>query len=175
MEEPNLKNLNLFTPRLSLKPCQPGMGEIIYEAIVESYEMLAPWKIWVWKEKEQLTPDDYEEFISRKIQLLKEKKDITFLVFERSSNHLIGAISINKIAQDNTHGFLGFWIRKSFMQQGYALEAATKVIEFAFNKLKHAKLCAVHEQGNNKSEKTLLKLGFKLIKKEDIWVHYEYT
>lgn len=169
----NLEQLNLLTPRLSLKPFQPGLGNCVFEAVLESYEILEPWRIWVLNDKDKLKPEDYEQFGIRKIQLLKENKDLTLLIFDRFSAELIGAVSINKI--ENNNGYLGFWIRKSCMQQGYAQEAANCLIEFAFNKLGHDCVNAMHEAGNTPSQKTLLKLGFKLVNATDTstkWLTY---
>lgn len=173
----NLEKITLLTPRLYLKTFQAGYGSFIYEAVMESYELLFPWKIWILNDKDNLKPQDYEKFGMRKIQLLKENKDITFLIFEKDTNKFIGVVSLNQIILEENLGFLGFWIRQSCMGQGYAQEAANCLINFAFNELKFSQIKAVHGNGNIQSEKTLLKLGFELVKShsdnfDDAWINY---
>lgn len=157
-----LQDLYLVSSRLYMKPIQVGMADQIYEVIVESYELLAPWQIWVWGERENLTVHNYEEFIFKKIKLRKEGKDLTLLIFDTISHKLVGSVSINKI--EGNQGFLGFWVKKSCIGKGYAKEAAQCLITFAFNNLQHSQVNAIHSVGNVQSQKVLLSLGFQLSK-----------
>jgi RimJ/RimL family protein N-acetyltransferase len=178
MKHEKPRELILLTQRLCLQPIRPDDGPRVHEAIVETYETLIPWRVWVWGEKHELTPAHYEEFGRRKFRMLKEGKDITLLIFERSSGTLVGGVSLNKIAPDNSHGYLGFWLRRGYTGRGYANEAARRMIEFAFENLGHDHVNAAHQLGNLRSRATLLRLGFQAVStsqnpdmKTD-WSHY---
>lgn len=179
MVQKNLQQIQLKTTRLILKPFKPGDGNAIYDAVMETYDTLELWDIWILNTKEKLTPNDYELFGMKKLQLLRENKDLTLLIFEQFSGKLIGSVSINQIDRENSYGSLGFWLRKSHMKKGYAQEAATCLIDFAFAHMGLSKIKAVHEYGNKKSEQTLLRLGFKIdesintnISTSSNWVRY---
>ncbi len=62
---------------------------------------------------------------------------------------------------------IGFHIRKAFWGQGYALEAAQTVIDYAFNTLVAKALFAGHNPANEASARLLTKLGFQ-------YTHDEY-
>lgn len=160
MDYSKLDKLEILTPRLSLKPFYSGLGEGIYEAVIESYDLLDQWKIWILNSKDKLNSYDYEQFGGYKLHLLKEGKDITLCIFNRNTAKFIGSVSINKINELHTHGYLGFWLRKSCLGKGYAIEAATYLINFVFTHLNYTQIKAVHEVGNIQSQKTLLSLGF---------------
>lgn len=61
---------------------------------------------------------------------------------------------------------LGFHIRSKYWRQGFALEAAGAVIEYAFNNLSARGLFAGHNPKNLASAQLLRKLGFKYIRDE---------
>lgn len=66
---------------------------------------------------------------------------------------------------------MGFHLRSKFWWQGYAAEAATAVIDYAFTMLKAEGLFAGHNPQNVGSQKVLNKLGFHYIGDE----FYEHT
>lgn len=61
--------------------------------------------------------------------------------------------------EDNTLE-IGFHISSKYWRQGFAYEAAKKVIEYAFFELKISKLFSGHNPDNIGSKKLLEKLGF---------------
>ncbi|MBD5148576.1 MAG: GNAT family N-acetyltransferase [Oscillibacter sp.] len=79
-------------------------------------------------------------------------------VFELETNDLIGCCGLRPYKADQYE--IGFHLRPEFWGQGYAAEAASAVIEYAFTVLKAKKLFAGHNPNNKKSQKLLNKLGF---------------
>ena len=84
-----------------------------------------------------------------------------YVLIEKSNNELIGDCGISTIENTGINE-LGYRIKKSFWNQGYATEAAKAVINYAFTTLKFKTLHAIVEKGNKKSIHILVdKLGFK--------------
>lgn len=82
-------------------------------------------------------------------------------IFERTSGELIGCCGLRPYSEKEYE--LGFHLRQKFWQQGYAVESATAVIEYAFTVLKAKRLFAGHNPRNIASAKVLGKLGFTYI------------
>ena len=79
-------------------------------------------------------------------------------IFELSTNDLIGCCGLRPYKANEYE--IGFHLRPEFWGQGYAVESANAVIEYAFTVLKAKKLFAGHNPNNGKSRKLLNKLGF---------------
>lgn len=82
-------------------------------------------------------------------------------IFELKSDELIGCCGLRPY-KDNKYE-IGFHLRPIFWKQGYAIEAANAVIDFAFTNLKLDGLVAGHNPNNIASKKVLAKLGFNYI------------
>ena len=82
-------------------------------------------------------------------------------VFELSSGNLIGCCGLRPYRGGKYE--IGFHLRPQFWGKGYATEAATAVIDYAFSALKAEALFAGHNPNNVASSKVLLKLGFHYI------------
>ena len=85
-------------------------------------------------------------------------------IFELSSNELIGCCGLRPY--DERKYEIGFHLRTKFWGQGYAMEAAKAVIDYAFSVLKAEGLFAGHNLNNTVSAKVLRKLGFAYIRDE---------
>jgi RimJ/RimL family protein N-acetyltransferase len=79
--------------------------------------------------------------------------------FEKTSGKFVGVAGLHP------HGVgiyeIGFHLKPEFWGKGYAIEAAEKVIDYAFNELGAKELFAGHNPNNIASKKLLEKLGFE--------------
>lgn len=82
-------------------------------------------------------------------------------IFELTSNELIGCCGLRPY-KDNKYE-IGFHLRPEFWGQGFAVEAANAVIDYAFTTLQAEGLFAGHNPNNVASKKVLSKLGFDYI------------
>lgn len=85
-------------------------------------------------------------------------------IFELETNELIGCCGLRPYSDGKYE--IGFHLRPEFWRQGYAVEAANTVIDYAFNVLNAAGLFAGHNPNNTASKKVLEKLGFSFIGNE---------
>lgn len=81
-------------------------------------------------------------------------------IFELRLKKFIGCCGLRPYKENKYE--IGFHLRPKFWGQGYAVEAAKAVIDYAF-KILQAKLFAGHNPNNTASKKVLSKLGFQYI------------
>ena len=82
-------------------------------------------------------------------------------VFHKETGDLIGCCGLRPRAEDEYE--IGFHLRPAYWRQGYAVEAARAVINYAFSTLEAKKLFAGHNPNNVGSSRVLAKLGFRYI------------
>lgn len=82
-------------------------------------------------------------------------------IFALETRELIGCCGLRPYSENVYE--IGFHLRPQFWGQGYAMEAAGRVIDYAFHTLGAEKLFAGHNPGNTASRKVLSKLGFSYI------------
>lgn len=85
-------------------------------------------------------------------------------LFEIAAGTFIGCCGLRPHKTDEYE--IGFHLRPEFWGKGYALEAASAVIAYAFSVLNAKKLFAGHHPDNLASRKLLHKLGFVYIGEE---------
>lgn len=80
-------------------------------------------------------------------------------IFSRSTQELIGCCGLRP--HGNEAYEIGFHLLPAFWRQGYAVEAASAVIDYAFSVLHARQLFAGHHPLNAASKAVLAKLGFR--------------
>ncbi len=106
-----------------------------------------------------------------------------WVVVRKADNKFIGWAGL-KIENENINGHgkhidLGFRIMKKYWGNGYATEAAQAWIDYAFNTMKVATVCALVEKANSASINVLEKIGMKATEafmtegKEHLWYEIE--
>ena len=107
---------------------------------------------------------DAESWIKRTIKKAKKKNatDYNFSIELKAEKKVIGCIGIEKIDRFSGNGETGSWINKKYWRNGYITEAKIAVNDFAFNKLKLIRLSSPVFSDNEASNRTQLKMGYKL-------------
>jgi ribosomal-protein-alanine N-acetyltransferase len=107
---------------------------------------------------------DAEDFIKRRIKKWKQKNldDYLFFIELKSEKKIIGAVGVHRIDKFFRTGTTGFWINKKYWRNGYMTEAKIAINDFAFNKLKLRRLNSSVFKENKASNRTQLKMGYKL-------------
>jgi len=85
-------------------------------------------------------------------------------IFERHTCAFIGCCGLRPCGKQQDTLELGIHLKKEFWRQGYGTEAASCVIDYAFDELKISALIAGHHPDNTASAKLIRKLGFQYIK-----------
>lgn len=98
-----------------------------------------------------------EEFIERAQQDMDEGGSYTFAIARQSNGALIGLIGLHP----NIHhaAEMGYWMGVPFWGQGYATEAAGRVIRFGFEELDLNRIFAAYFAANIASGRVMQKAG----------------
>lgn len=147
----------IVTPRLSLRPVQPGDAAILYDAKMETWADLTKWMPWA---KERTTVEE-DEAVCRDLHIkYLKREDITVFGFARDTGRLVIACGIHRFDWTKRRFEIGYWVRASEHGNGYAPEAANALTRYAFSAL-HAKAVVIeHAEGNDRSRRVIEKLGF---------------
>ena len=79
----------------------------------------------------------------------------------REDLKLIGGFELKVTSVYNRQAEIGFWIHPDFRQQGYAVEATSLMLDFAFRKLHMHRVFATCRPENRGSVRTLEKCGLQ--------------
>ncbi len=101
-----------------------------------------------------------EEFISKNIQVEKEKTGYYFYVRNLETNYLIGYIGVKKIDYHISKCELFYFIDNHFEGKGIISKAISEVIDFCFQELKMNKIFICTSKINYGSQQIALKNGF---------------
>jgi RimJ/RimL family protein N-acetyltransferase len=88
----------------------------------------------------------------------------TYAVLRRADEALVGAVGLrpNPAAED----MLGYWIGRPYWGRGYATDAATATLAFAFTLLNVESVHARHLERNPASGRVLAKCGMRELRRE---------
>lgn len=103
-----------------------------------------------------------EEFITKNLQIEKEKSGYYFYVRNLQTNKLIGYIGIKKIDYHISKCELFYFIDTYFEGKGIISKSVSEVIGFCFNELKMNKIFICTSKINYGSQQIALKNGFVL-------------
>lgn len=105
-----------------------------------------------------------QDIEQRVCQEIKNEEDMHieyWPIFELTTNAFIGCCGLRPYKENEYE--IGFHLCPEFWGKGYAFEAASAVIKYAFTMLNTEKLFAGHNPNNATSKKLLHKLGFTYI------------
>jgi len=111
---------------------------------------------------------------SEQVKILNNKM-LRWAVREKTSGTYIGGCGINRFESDRHAAVIGYELSRECWGKGYATEAISSVIEFAFSSSCPStvnRIEAYTMQGNLASESILLKLGFKaegVLREHSFW------
>ena len=106
-------------------------------------------------------PEDIDARLNKEVSNGEEFGLQYWPIFHKESGELIGCCGLRPRAEKEYE--IGFHLRPKFWRQGYAVEAANAVINYAFEVLKAETLFAGHNPKNVASKSVLAKLGFAYI------------
>lgn len=109
------------------------------------------------------TKKDAREFISICGKNIKQKprKNYELGIELKSEKKLVGLVSLIKVERFNGTAGIGYWLGQKYWRQGIMYEAVSKLIEFAFTKLKLRRLSVTAFKENEASNSLIKKIGFK--------------
>lgn len=113
------------------------------------------------------TKEDTRAYIDKMNKGVDEGKWIIWAIEDKSSNKVIGSISVWNFNEKENSGELGYGIMPAFQGKGFMKEALFAVVEFSFKAMKLKFLDAYTEENNLSSNKLLEKCGFQEVDRVD--------
>jgi [ribosomal protein S5]-alanine N-acetyltransferase len=109
------------------------------------------------------TEDDGCAFVVQAADQRSRGEHFSFSVLRKKDTAYIGMCGVHP-----ARGFeVGYWVAKPFWGQGYATEAARRVVAFAFDLLGAERVAAGWFEDNPASGRVLVKLGFRAAHSEE--------
>jgi RimJ/RimL family protein N-acetyltransferase len=149
------------TPRLLIRPKQPGDGALTYPALQETWDELHQWMQWA-ENREAITAETLEIRYRQMTASFILREVFEFIGIETSSGQAVVWCGLHEIDWQARQCETGYWVRKSAHGQGIATEAANAMLRFAFGPLAMRRVGLTHSAGNEASRRIAQRLGFSL-------------
>jgi RimJ/RimL family protein N-acetyltransferase len=143
---------------LTVRRHKAGDAELLYEAVMDSFDELSRWMPWC---DDSYSLDSSKEWISLEQRLWDEGNEYAFAIFEKGKNKLIGGCGLNRLDRLNRTGNLGYWVRSGYTKKGYASKAAMLAVKFGLIDLGLNRIEIICATENKASSKVANKLGAK--------------
>jgi len=147
----------LITPRLLLRPFRsddvPALHELRTRPDVLRYLYWPP-----------PTPERTEEIVRRRLTMttLARQGDALVLAAElRDTGRMIGEADLTWTSAEHRHGEIGVILHPDAQRLGYATEAATALLDLAFDRLGLHRVTAATNARNEASARVLRRLGMR--------------
>lgn len=148
------------TERLILRCPQRGDGDRYFAAVHETFDDLKPW-FGPWA-KDRPSKETVEQWVVHARDQFLSGSDLTYFVFEKSHDTLIGRAFINKIDWSVPKGMLGYWTRSSHQRMGFAREFVRCINALVMERLQFQRLELYIDPRNHASLSLAGKLGYCL-------------
>ena len=147
----------LTTTRLELRPVQIGDVEVAHELWTERDV-----RHFLFDERE-IPVDEARSFVEQSLRTFEERGYGIWLVFSRKSVKLIGFAGLLDSSDESPNLIYG--VHPDYWGNGFALEAAKTVVDYAFETLGLACVKADVDEPNVTSVRILEKLGMRKIRR----------
>ncbi len=126
----------------------------------DSRAFLEPWEPrWATDELER---SSWRNRLRRYAQDYEAGAAVSFLIFDRKTDRLIGGITLGNIRHGvSQSAHIGYWVGERHAGKGYMVEAVRLVAGYAFNTLRLHRLEAACIPSNHRSVRVLEKAGFQ--------------
>lgn len=157
------------TPRLDIRLLQEGDGQVLHQAKAETWDDLA--RVFAWASERQTLEQD-EVYVRQCHARAILREDFNMMGIERETKKPVIWAGIHCHDWRTKEFQIGFWVRKSAQQQGFALETANALARYSFAVFKPNRLVACHKEGNEATGKVVKKLGFEYegVRKNSLFV-----
>ncbi len=147
------------TPRLLIRPRQPGDGVSTLAAITETWAELHQWMWWA-ENLDQFTPEQCERRNLQAMESFAQRAAFELLGVETATGQPILWCGFHEIDWSARSCDTGYWVRRSAQGRGIATEATNALLRYAFGALGMRRVGLTHSRGNDASRRIAIKLGF---------------
>ncbi len=130
----------------------------LHEAITETLPELIRWLPWARAGHRR---NDTRRYLRGSRSAWARKTTLEYLLVKQETGQVLGITSIHRIDWTRRCAGLGYWIRASAWNQGFATEAALGTTIHAFERLSIHRLEAHVALNNKNSQRVVEKIGFQ--------------
>jgi RimJ/RimL family protein N-acetyltransferase len=143
--------------KIVLRKYETAFAPMLYEAAFESRGgEFSRWMPWC---RENYTLAESESFIERTLANQANESEYAFAVFDRQSGGFVGGVGLNQFNSHHNFVNLGYWIRTSRQNRGFASEATRLLAQAAFADLPLNRIEVLVAAENKPSQKAAEKSG----------------
>ncbi|CCO46207.1 putative Acyl-CoA N-acyltransferase [Vibrio nigripulchritudo SOn1] len=142
------------TERLILRALSENDAQDLYD-IFSDHQVMKYWNCAPWDGLDVAT-----QFIKTSRDSMNNNKELTLGIYLKDSGNLLGKIMLFNLEQESRRAEIGFGINRNFWGKGVVFEAASALIEYAFNSLELRRIEAEIDPLNVASGNALERLGF---------------
>lgn len=139
-----------------VRPYQPDDVPLLYEAVRESINEVAPWLPWCHPD---YAIEESRGWIETRAEAWAQGTEYDFVMIDPTRGRLLGGCGINALNRANRFANLGYWVRTSCTHRGLATAAARCVAAFGFRELGLIRIEIVVATANTASQRVAEKLG----------------
>jgi len=149
--------MRLETERLELRSVTPADAALLQELYSnpEVRRYLPP-------RPHPMTLDEARELVERRMEREAERGFAALLISLKNTGEFVGSGGV-QVVKDTSDVEIAYHFLPSAWGKGYATEAATAVLEFAFNKVGLEEIVGVAYSDNTASLKVLEKIGMRYV------------
>ena len=151
----------ICTPRLLIRPKQPGDGANVVTAVAETWEDLHEWMAWA-ENLSDFTVEQQEIRIRQQMARFASREELNLLGIEIATGQPVVWCGFHDIDWKGRECNTGFWVRKSAQGRGFATESTNAMLRYAFGVFGMRRVGITHSEGNMASRRVVEKLGFSL-------------
>lgn len=122
---------------ITIRPFEPDDAAEFTSACLESIDTVGKWMPWC---HENFTHEEAMAWITSCSKQIQAGNSYDLGIFRNPDLLLVGSIAINQLDKRNLIGNIGYWVRESLQQQGYALKAVNLIKDYGFQELNLARL-----------------------------------
>ena len=154
--------MRVETARLVLRPPQDGDGEALLGAVTESMPELRQFLANLpWVAADQ-TLELSETYCRTGQSSFLARKDLPFLMFEKSSGQLLGGTGLHRTVWETPRTEVGYWCRTSRCGNGFVAEAVAALTDYAFRYVRAVRVELITDTENAPSRRVAERCGFAL-------------
>ena len=105
------------------------------------------------------SPAETFGFVNDLIDRLDNRCGTTWILQRKNDGKVLGVINLHDISETNREAEMGFWLGEEYRHNGYASEAARRVLGFSFETLGLNRITCLCAEENEASEALIRRLG----------------
>lgn len=107
------------------------------------------------------TPEQRRALFDQVKEMEARGEGLLWCIYLKENQQFIGTIGFFRTNHGSNYSEIGYMLFPAYWQKGFMTEAATRILQFAFDSLRFHRIEANINPGNEASRALLLKLGFR--------------